>query len=192
MAHFTFNTIGMHSNYAILKLYVNSEKSDLVSLYKEHVKNHNESMNIDSFPNSGFDIFVPEKKIFEKELHNHMINMEIKTEMLYFDKNNRTTTNCAFMVFPRSSISKTPLMLSNHTGIIDSGYRGWLHGAFRWLKSSDDKSTNYVIDKHTRLLQICHPSLCPIIVEMVEENELSTTIRGAGGFGSTGLIGKIM
>ena len=89
MAHFTFNTIGMHSNYAILKLYVNSEKSDLVSLYKEHVKNHNESMNIDSFPNSGFDIFVPEKKIFEKELHNHMINMEIKTEMLYFDKNNQ-------------------------------------------------------------------------------------------------------
>jgi dUTP pyrophosphatase len=192
MAQFSFNTVGMKSNYALLKLYVNSEKEDLVYLYKDHVKEHNESMNNDSFPNSGFDIFVPEKKIFENEVNTNMINMEIKTEMLYVDKTNNTMTNCAYMVFPRSSISKTPLMLSNHTGIIDSGYRGWLYGAFRWLKSAGDDSKNYVVEKNTRLLQICHPSLCPIIVELVKENELSTTSRGSGGFGSTGLVGKTL
>lgn len=192
MAQFSFNTIGMNTNYALLKLYVNSEKEDLIYLYKEHITNHNESMNNDDFPNSGFDIFVPEKKVFENEVNTNMINMEIKTEMLYIDKKNNTVSNCAYMVFPRSSISKTPLMLSNHTGIIDSGYRGWLYGAFRWLKSANDDSKNYVVEKNTRLLQICHPSLCPIIVELVKENQLSTTSRGNGGFGSTGLVGKTL
>ena len=39
----------------------------------------------------------------------------------------------AFQIHPRSSMSKTPLMLSNHTGIIDCGYRGNIIGAFRCL-----------------------------------------------------------
>ena len=84
-------------------------------------------------------------------------------------------------MFPRSSISKTPLMLANHTGIIDAGYRGSLIGAFRNVSGED-----FQVEKHTRLLQVCHPSLCPIIVELVDESELSTTARGEGGFGSTG------
>ena len=33
-------------------------------------------------------------------------------------------------MYPRSSIYKTPLRLANNTGIIDSGYRGNLMGAF--------------------------------------------------------------
>ena len=28
------------------------------------------------------------------------------------------------LIFPRSSVSKTPHMLRNHVGVIDSGYRG--------------------------------------------------------------------
>jgi len=99
--------------------------------------------------------------------------------MVYHDK------TCAFNVHPRSSISKTQLMLANHTGIIDSGYRGNLIGAFRWLKH--DSTTQYIVEKHTRLLQICHPSLCGIHVKLVDESELSNTSRGSGVFGSTGL-----
>jgi dUTP pyrophosphatase len=71
-------------------------------------------------------------------------------------------------------------MLANHTGIIDSGYRGALIGAFR------NMGDEYVVEKHTRLLQVCHPSLCPIYVVLTNENELSSTERGEGGFGSTG------
>lgn len=89
----------------------------------------------------------------------------------------------AFMVYPRSSLSKTSLMLSNHVGIIDSGYRGNIIGAFRCLSENID----FVADKFTRLVQICHPSLCKIRVVLVEEEtDLSTTLRGSGGFGSTG------
>jgi dUTPase len=74
-------------------------------------------------------------------------------------------------------------MLANHVGIIDSGYRGNLIGAFRCLLP--DK--NYIVEQFTRLLQVCHPSLCPIYVVLVEESDLVDTERGAGGFGSTGV-----
>jgi dUTP pyrophosphatase len=73
-------------------------------------------------------------------------------------------------------------MLANHTGIIDAGYRGYLIGAFRNLYADP-----YKVEKHTRLLQVCHPTLCPIHVVLVNEEDLSTTARGEGGFGSTGL-----
>ena len=89
-------------------------------------------------------------------------------------------------------MSKTPLMLANHTGIIDAGYRGNLIGAVRWLKDSENNNVNnpeYILERHTRLLQICHPTLCPVFVYLVEEHDLTTTERGAGGFGSTGITG---
>jgi dUTP pyrophosphatase len=73
------------------------------------------------------------------------------------------------------------LILGNHVGIIDSGYRGNLIGAFRNL----DKRP-FVVEKFTRLLQICNSSLYPIYVIIVDESELSTTSRGSGGFGSSG------
>jgi dUTP pyrophosphatase len=116
-----------------------------------------------------------------------MINHQVKGEMYFVD---RTTHHCepsAYMMYPRSSISKTELMLSNHTGIIDSGYRGFLMGAFRWLKPENASHDDYSIDRYTRLLQICLPTLHPIFVVLVDESELTDSTRGAGGFGSTGL-----
>ena len=103
------------------------------------------------------------------------------------DDNGKTT---GFYMYPRSSISKSPLMLANHTGIIDSGYRGVLMGAFRTLEIQ--QTTQYTVEKHTRLLQVCAPTLSPFSVELVDETQLSTTSRGEGGFGSTGKINKTL
>jgi len=162
--------------FAVLKIAVNPNKPDLVNLYKNHIKKHNASIITDPFPNAGFDLFVPETTEVS-DSSAKMISMDVKCEM--FDQ---TGYNCAYYMFPRSSIAKTPLMLANHTGIIDSGYRGFLIGAFRNLGL-----TPYTVEKETRLLQVCHPSLYPIHVVMVEESELSITSRGNGGFGSTGV-----
>jgi dUTP pyrophosphatase len=183
------------SKYAHLKIYVNKENTELVELYKNHIESHNQSMRTNPFPNSGFDIFFPDERLFEVEVQSTMVSMEIKTEMVYYDTINNYAEPSAFYIFPRSSMSKTPLMLANHTGIIDCGYRGWIIGAFRWLNTNPlqvtDVSNEYAVEKHTRLLQICHPSLCPITVELVDdEAQLSTTIRGDGAFGSTGKIGS--
>lgn len=172
-----FNSmLNRFNSFAILKLAVDPNLPDLVKWYKQHVDAHNQSILNDPFPNSGFDLFVPCKTSVDS-IYTSMISMNVKCEML-----DHQNTSCGYFMFPRSSISKTPLILSNHTGIIDSGYRGWLIGAFRNLALEP-----YTVEEKTRLLQVCHPSLCPVYVVLVDESDLSTTLRGTGGFGSTGL-----
>lgn len=178
-------------NFAVLKLYVNSENVDLVQCYKDHIDNHNQDVKTNPFPNSGFDLIVPDDVTFDQPMASLLINMEVKAEMVFFDSNKNSVESCAYYMFPRSSLSKTPLMLSNHTGIIDSGYRGYLMGAFRCLYFPQNSGNTYVVKKQTRLLQICHSSLCPIYVQLVDESLLSSTARGDGGFGSTGIVGAV-
>ena len=172
------------TKFAILKLYVNKENEELINLYTQHVEKHNDTILNSTHPNSGFDIFIPNDTIFSKENQTEMINLEIKCEMIYCESKTVINRSCGFFIFPRSSMSKTPLILANHTGVIDQGYRGFLIGAFKCFGSP-----NYVVEKQTRLLQICHATLCPIFVKLVSEESLSVTSRGDGGFGSTGVVG---
>jgi dUTP pyrophosphatase len=167
------------ANFAILKIAVLD--NSLLNEYVTRVSQHNYNLFTNAFYDSGFDLLVPNQVIFDRQFDTKFIDMQIKSEMVYCDVNVDKITNCAFTIYPRSSISKTPLMLANHTGIIDSGYRGSLIGAFRSLSHQ-----NYVVDRGTRLLQVCHPTLCPVYVVIVQEEELTTTERGSGGFGSTG------
>ena len=88
--------------------------------------------------------------------------------------------NVCYYLYPRSSISKTPLRLANSVGIIDAGYRGNL------MAVVDNISIQaYNIQKKDRLFQICAGNLEPIEFQLA--NDLSNTQRGFGGFGSTGL-----
>ena len=84
------------------------------------------------------------------------------------------------LVFPRSSIRKTDLSLTNCVGVIDSGYRGELQATFRKHKGVVSK-TYEVGDRVAQIMIIPHPD-----VEFNEVDELSDTERGEGGFGSTG------
>jgi dUTP pyrophosphatase len=87
------------------------------------------------------------------------------------------------LVFPRSSIRKYDLALTNCVGVIDSGYRGELQATFKktnWLKGNE--SEKYQIgDRIAQIMIIPHPP-----IEFEEADELSDTERGEGGFGSTG------
>jgi len=81
------------------------------------------------------------------------------------------------LVFPRSSIRKTDLVLSNAVGVIDSGYRGEIQATFK--RTGLNK---YEIgDRGAQIIIMPHP-----IVDFVEVEELTNTERGEGGFGSTG------
>ena len=175
--HFKIIQRNRNQPFTILKIAVNSTNEELINVYKNHFNNHNSSIIYNAFYNSGFDLFVPETVNIEGNFKTAMVSMDVKCEMV--DSNG---VSIGYYMYPRSSISKTPLMLANHVGIIDSGYRGNLIGAFR--STSND---TYTIEKYTKLLQITNVNLTPIFVEMVNESELSTTERGAGGFGSTGL-----
>ena len=167
------------NNIPCLKLAVDPNDVDLYNLYLNAVDAHNKAVLEDSHPNAGFDLFVPKETVVSTTILSTMIPLGVKCEMV--GPNGEPS---GFYMYPRSSISKTPLILSNHVGIIDSGYRGTLQGAFRSLTVL--QNTLYTVDKHTRLLQICSPKLEPFYVIMVTESDLSVTTRGEGGFGSTG------
>jgi dUTP pyrophosphatase len=81
------------------------------------------------------------------------------------------------LVFPRSSIRKTDLILSNSVGVIDSGYRGEIQATFR--KTGIDSYK--VGDRGAQIMILPYPE-----IKFEEVQELSNTERGEGGFGSTG------
>jgi dUTP pyrophosphatase len=87
------------------------------------------------------------------------------------------------LVFPRSSIRKTRLQLSNSVGVIDSGYRGELQATFnKIITTIENQKNDYNVgDKVCQIMIIPHP-----IIEWTEVDELSNSERGEGGFGSTG------
>jgi len=86
------------------------------------------------------------------------------------------------LIFPRSSIRKTDLSLSNSVGVIDSGYRGEIQATFNQKSLSKDGQILYGVgDRIMQIMIIPHPP-----VQFIEVNELSDTLRGEGGFGSTG------
>jgi dUTP pyrophosphatase len=97
------------------------------------------------------------------------------------------------LVFPRSSIRKTGLQLSNSVGVIDSGYRGELQATFNKLFGGeamyDEMKVNEIQpndfykvgDRVAQIMIIPYPP-----IEFEEADELSDTERGDGGFGSTG------
>ena len=84
------------------------------------------------------------------------------------------------LVFPRSSIRNTELMLSNSVGVIDAGYRGELQATFNKLNGLDSIAYN-VGDRIAQIVIVPHP-----VIQFVEVDELSESKRGDGGFGSTG------
>jgi len=87
----------------------------------------------------------------------------------------------AYYIYPRSSLYKSFLRMTNSVGIIDRGYRGHLASVFDALEPVNLKGGQ-------RLVQVCSPNLSPFLVKLVTEIEhLGLTERGTGGFGSTGV-----
>lgn len=83
------------------------------------------------------------------------------------------------LIFPRSSVSNQDLSLANCVGVLDSTYRGELKLRFRVILNAQD--IYEVGDKVGQILVIPYP-----VLSFKETDELSTTDRGSGGFGSTG------
>jgi dUTP pyrophosphatase len=82
-------------------------------------------------------------------------------------------------LLPRSSISKTPLIMKNSIGVIDATYTGNLKVPL--LNTSNE---TFTVKAGERYFQIIHPTMKPFNVNLVES--LRDTNRGSGGFGSTG------
>ena len=111
------------------------------------------------------------------------------------------------LVFPRSSISKKDLLLTNSVGVIDSGYRGEIMAKFKnvnrfvnplvswipfckWLRRFAPKhlpSAINMINEYSVGERIAQMIIVPYPhIEFEEAGELSDSDRGHGGYGSTG------
>jgi len=147
-----------------MHLLIKTENTQLQKKYIHHTNYHE--------GDSGLDLFCP-NDILVKSGETVKIDLEIRCEAF---KDNRN--NVSYYLYPRSSIVKTPLRLANSVGIIDAGYRGNIMAFVDNIKGED-----FLVEKDTRLFQICSGDLSPLTFELV--NILSDTARGQGGFGST-------
>lgn len=86
-------------------------------------------------------------------------------------------------LYPRSSIAKYGLALTNGVGIIDAGYHGEILMKFRPTESVREglESIYQIGDRIGQLVIEKLPD-----VEMVETEYLGESERGVGGYGSTG------
>lgn len=85
--------------------------------------------------------------------------------------------NHAGLLFPRSSISKTGLILANGVGLVDSDYRGEIKFRFKYIRDSKHYEVG---DRIGQIVFIKLPS-----ITFKEVDELDATERNDKGFGST-------
>jgi dUTP pyrophosphatase len=160
-----------------LNLFIDNDNGNLYSKYLNVVKiRQTEKYISNPCKDSGFDIYIPNDLMF-KPNETTLVDLGIKAVM--YDDRCYKNISSAYYLYARSSIYKTPFRLANNVGIIDSGYRGNLKGAF-----SNMSNNNQIMKENTRLLQICSPDLSPFVVKINDEFE--STIRGDKGFGSSG------
>ena len=87
----------------------------------------------------------------------------------------------AGLVLPRSGLAdRHGVSVVNSPGLIDSGYRGEV----RVLLLNTDRREPFAVDPGDRIAQLV--SVAVETRELEEVTELDETVRGAGGFGSTG------
>lgn len=125
--------------------------------YKKAKKNEDVGLDIPMLN----DIIVPKNAISFK------IPLGIKTEPSH-----------GYMLIPRSSIIKTTLRLSNSVGIIDKSYRGELMAVV-------DNIYNSSVQLKAGACYFQIVAFDGILPTYTIKNELSSTSRGSGGFGST-------
>ena len=144
-----------------MDLLIKTLNETAAKMYASHGHFHNGDAGLDLYILENLDIPAGETKL---------IKLGISCEPL---------NGKAYYLFPRSSISKTPIRMSNSIGLIDGGYRGEIMASCDNIKDFD-----FTLEKGQRLFQLVAIDSSPISYKLVDN--LSETSRGIGGFGSTG------
>ena len=122
---------------------------------------------------AGYDLFLPNdaEKVVVHPKQSYTIFTGIQVEIPKF--------HVGFLL-PRSSTGCKGMVLQNTLGVIDSDFRNELQARIRCWSETED----LVINPGERFAQLVVVPCLTTSVELVEE--LSSTERGEGGFGSTG------
>ena len=147
-----------------MQFLIKPDNNEVKEMYSTHSTYHS--------GDSGLDLFIVCDKIIpagETMLVDLGISCQLKGVAKYYSYN----------MYPRSSISKTPLRLANSVGLIDASYLGPLKAALHNTGTSD-----FTIKKGERYVQLTRPDLEEVSFILVDNFNRDTT-RGNSGFGST-------
>ncbi len=162
-----------------MRLFIKPEE-EVQEFYKNHTSAYKGDCGIDLFFPK--DVTVPGRstKLIDLGISCEMISVDYRRQSIIENKPVETYKgdNTSYYLYPRSSIIKTPLIMHNSVGIIDSKYRNNIKVAV--YNTSDDE---YTVKRGERLFQICSPGLEEIHLQLTDE--LSSSTRGEG-FGSSG------
>ena len=144
-------------------------------MVKVLIKKLNESVSLPQYKtegSSGMDL--------KANIDNPVIIKPNKTNLIPTGISIAIPNGYEIQIRPRSGLAaKNNISVLNTPGTIDADYRGEIKVI---LINLGDK--NFKIEPHDRIAQMV---LCPVLkAEMEEIDELPKTIRGDGGFGSTG------
>lgn len=147
---------------------------------KDFYENHSVMYKEDS----GLDLFIVHDEVI-KSGETALVDLGIKAQLRSFEwRMSRWFTHGiwryhSYLLFPRSSICKTPLRIANSIGLIDAAYSGTIKVALHNTSNAD-----YEICRGERFVQIVRHDLGPIKFDLVDR--LRSTERNSGGFGSSG------
>lgn len=155
-----------------MKFLIRCKNDSVKEMYKNHGTYHQGDSGLDLFIINDVTIGPGEMKLVDLG-----IQCQLQSQGAWFCPWKKKYHS--YLMFPRSSISKTPLRLANSIGLCDASYTGELRAP---LYNTSNLPFN--LKKGDRYVQLVVPNLAEVSFEIV--NCLRDTSRGAGGFGSTG------
>jgi dUTPase len=156
---------------------------------------------------TGFDVIVTSEpeiigETYSNGTYKRVDYIQYKTNLKLAVQKERIFSNFGhtdldydILAFPRSSVSKYNLVLANCIGLIDADYRGEVLLRFKYIWQPEDYSigkdkniqgtVNYS-KLYNKGDKVCQLKITKVEnVEFVLVDELDSTTRGEGGFGST-------
>lgn len=133
---------------------------------------------------AGLDLFIVEDQILEPH-KTTLVDMGVSCQCKSFNpkfwqwyRAQSMYRYHSYLLLPRSSIYKTPLIMKNSVGLIDAGYLGPIKMP---LHNVSDRP--FLIKRGDRYGQLVNGDLSNVSMQIVGGHR--KTQRGAGGFGST-------
>jgi dUTPase len=156
---------------------------------------------------TGFDVVVTSSheivgELYENGSYKRIDYIQYKTNLKLAVQKDRQFSNFGYtdldydiLAFPRSSVSKYNLVLANCIGLIDADYRGEVLLRFKYIWQPEDYRirTDNLLEGYVNSTKLYNKGdkVCQLKVTKVENvefvlvDELDSTNRGDGGFGST-------
>lgn len=140
--------------------------------------------------NAGYDCYCANSMRIPKTGTPVLIPLGIQARMVRVNEATGEEVDAHYWLAPRSSIFKKGLSMANSMGVIDRSYRGELKApAFLHHTLEGDDAVHFpdwgVVNQGERLFQIVAPDM-GWIREVRVVDSLPDTVRGEGGFGSSG------